>query len=104
MNHTYILILVNFFNFSKGEGIASSSFILFFYLYWYSYILYFVCDSASEFGAMGSTSFLGFSSPIYILILVNLFNFFKGGGDSFLVIYFILSPVLVSLYNNIFCL
>ena len=53
---------------------------------------------------MGSTSFLGFSSPIYILILVNLFNFFKGGGDSFLVIYFILSPVLVSLYNNIFCL
>ena len=36
-----------------------------FYLYWYSFIVYFVCDSASEFGAMGSTSFLGFSSPIY---------------------------------------
>ena len=45
--------------------LGTSSFILFFYLYWYSYILYFVCDSASEFGAMGSTSFLGFSSPIY---------------------------------------
>ena len=28
-----------------------------FYPYWYSYIVYFVCDSASEFGAMGSTSF-----------------------------------------------
>ena len=44
----------------KGGGIASSSFILFFYLYWYSYIryvVYLVCDSASEFGAMGSTSF-----------------------------------------------
>ena len=25
------------------------------YLYWYSYVVYFVCDSASEFGAMGST-------------------------------------------------
>ena len=36
-----------------------------FYRYWYSYIVYFVCDSASEFGAMGSTSFLGFSSPRY---------------------------------------
>ena len=44
---------------------GTSPFILFFYLYWYSYIVYFVCDSASEFGAMGSTSFLGFSSPIY---------------------------------------
>ena len=31
-----------------------------FYLYWYSYIRSnFVCDSASEFGAMGSTSFSG---------------------------------------------
>ena len=42
-----------------------SIFYFIFYLYWYSYIVYFVCDSASEFGAMGSTSFLGFSSPIY---------------------------------------
>ena len=33
-----------------GGGIASSSFV--FYLYWYSYIVYFVCDSASEFGVV----------------------------------------------------
>ena len=46
----------------RGGGIASSS-NLGFYLYWYSYIVYFVCDSASELGAMGSTSFLGFSCP-----------------------------------------
>ena len=54
-----LLISVNFFNFSKGGGITSSPFILIIYLYWYSYIVYFVCDSASEFGAMGSTSFFG---------------------------------------------
>ena len=34
-----------------------------FHLYWYSYIVYFVCDSASEFGAMGSTSFCGVFLP-----------------------------------------
>ena len=56
----------------RGGGIASSSFILFFYLYWYSYIVYFVCDSASEFGAMGSTSFLGFSYPNLLLVFLNL--------------------------------
>ena len=40
INLTYILMSVNLFNFSKGGGgIASSAFILFFYLYWYSYIL-----------------------------------------------------------------
>ena len=46
-----------------------------FYLYWYSYraIVYFVCDSASEFGAMGSTSFfLGFSYPNLLLVFLNL--------------------------------
>ena len=134
MNLTYILILVNFFDFSKGVGdsllfiffffnlywhsyivyfvcdsasefgamgstsflgfsypnlllvflnllfLGTSLFILFFNLYWYSYIIYFVCDSASEFGAVGSTSFLGFSSSI--LILVNFFNFFRGGGGG----------------------
>ena len=37
--------------------LGTSSCIVFFYPYWYSYIAYFVCDSASEFGAMGSTSF-----------------------------------------------
>ena len=49
----------------RGGGIASSSFI--FYLYWYSYIVYFVYDSASD-GAMGSTSFLGFSYPNLLLV------------------------------------
>ena len=97
MNLTYIQTLVNFFNFSKGGGIASSPFILFFYLYWYSYIVYFVCDSASEFGAMGSTSFLGFSYPNLLLVFLNLL-FFRN-----LFIYFIFLPVLVFLYS-IFCL
>ena len=54
----------------RGGRIASSSFI--FYLYWYSYIVYFVCDSASEFGAMGSTSFLGFSYPNLLLVFSEL--------------------------------
>ena len=58
----------------RGRGIASSSFIVFLTCtrYWYSYIVYFVCDSASEFGAMGSTSFLGFSYPNLLLIFRNL--------------------------------
>ena len=45
----------------RGGGVASSSFI--FYLYWYSYIVYFVCDSASEFGALGSVFLLGVFLP-----------------------------------------
>ena len=57
----------------RGGGIASSSFI--FYLYWYSYIVYFVCDSASEFGAMGSTSFLGFSYPNLFFLFFFFFFF-----------------------------
>ena len=36
------------------------------------YVIYFVCDSASEFGAMGSTSFLGFSYPNLLLVFLNL--------------------------------
>ena len=36
---------------------------------------YFVSDSASEFGAMGSTSFLGFSYPNLLLVFLNLFIF-----------------------------
>ena len=98
MNLTYILISINLFTFSKGGGgrIAFCAFTLFFYLYWYSYIVYFVCDLASEFGAMGSTSFLGFSYPNLLLVFLNLL-FFRN-----LFIYFIL-PVLVSLYS-IFCL
>ena len=60
----------------KGGGIASS-FILFSYLlYWYySYIVYFVCAPASEFGAMGSISFLGFSYPNLLLVFLNLLFF-----------------------------
>ena len=42
------------------------------YLYWYSYIVYFLCDSDSEFGAMGSTSFLGLSCPNLLLVFLNL--------------------------------
>ena len=57
----------------RGGGIASSSFV--FYLYWYSDIGYFVCDSASEFGAMGSTSFLGFTYPNLLLVFLNLLFF-----------------------------
>ena len=62
----------------RGGGIASSSFILFFTCtrYWYSYIVYFVCDSASEFGAMGSTYFLGFSYPNLLLVFLNLTCYF----------------------------
>ena len=36
-------------------------------------VVYFVCDSASEFGAMGSTFFLEFSCPHLLLrVLLNL--------------------------------
>ena len=61
----------------RGERIASSSFIIFFYLlYWYySYIVYFVCAPASEFGAIGSISFLGFSYPNLRLVFLNLLFF-----------------------------
>ena len=63
----YILpTLVNLFNFSEGGRITSSPFILFVYLYWYSHIVYFVCDSASEFGAMGSTPFFGPSLTCFL--------------------------------------
>ena len=71
----------------RGGGIASSSFI--FYLYWYSYIVYFVCDSASEFGAMGSTSFLGFSYPGLLLVFSepvifrNLYHIFLASVGTF---------------------
>ena len=55
----------------REGGIASSSNV-FFYLFWYSYIVSFICESASEFGAMGSTSFLGFSCPNLLLVFLNL--------------------------------
>ena len=45
-------------------------------MYWYySYIVYFVCAPASEFGAMGSTSFLGFSYPNLLIVFLNLLLF-----------------------------
>ena len=58
----------------RGRGIASSSFILFFdLLYWYyPYRVYFVCAPASEFGTMGSTSFLGFSYPNLLLVFLKI--------------------------------
>ena len=37
----------------------------------HTHIVYLVCDSASEFGAMGSTSFWGFSYP-NLLVFLNL--------------------------------
>ena len=68
--------------FRRGGGIASSSFV--FYLYWYSYIGYFVCDSASEFGAMGSTSFWGFPTLTCFLFFLNLLVLFLGTCIIFL--------------------
>ena len=71
----------------RGGGIASPSFI--FYLYWYSYIVYFVCDPASEFGAMGFTSFLGFSYPNLLLVFSepvifrNLYHIFLASVGTF---------------------
>ena len=60
----------------RGGRIASSSFILFVYLlYRYSYTVYFVCAPASEFGAMGSTSFWGFSYPNLLIVFLNLLFF-----------------------------
>ena len=60
----------------RRGGIASSSFILLFYLlYWYySYIVYFVCAPASEFRAMDSTSFLGFSYPNLLLVFLKILS------------------------------
>ena len=54
-----------------------------FYLYWYSYIGYFVCDSASEFGAMGSTSFLGFSYPNLLLVFLDMYHIFLANVGTF---------------------
>ena len=58
----------------RGGGIASSSFVFYLY-YWYSYIVFFFCDPAPEFGAMGSTSFLGFSYSNLLLVFLNLLFF-----------------------------
>ena len=63
-----------------------------------TYVAYFVCDSASEFGAMGSTSFFGvFSYPNLLLVFSepvifrNLYHmFFASVGRSLGLFYFIL--------------
>ena len=60
----------------RGGGICSFLFIYFFTCIGIPipmYIVYFVCDSASEFGAMGSTSFLGFSYPNLLLVFLNFY-------------------------------
>ena len=62
---------MNTYRLRSGGGIFSSSNISF-YLYWYFYIVYFVCDSASEFGAMGSSFWVfGFSYPNLLLVFLN---------------------------------
>ena len=45
------------------RGGGYSFLFIYFLPVWYSYIVYFVCDSASEFGAIDSTSFLGVFLP-----------------------------------------
>ena len=91
-----------------GE-IASSSFV-FYLLYGYSYIGYFVCDSASEFGAMGSTSFLGFSYPNLLLVFLNLLFlgiciifFVASVGTFFVLFYFILHRYFSVPYFGLAC-
>ena len=83
----------------RGGGIASSSFV--FYLYGYFYIGYFVCDSAFEFGAMGSTSFLGFSYPNLLLVFLNLL--FLGTCIIFLSQVLGLSLGLFLVFSLFFC-
>ena len=81
-----------------GGGIASSSFILFFTCIGIPiYVAYFVCDSASEFGAIGSTSFLECSYPNLLLVFSepvifrNLYDmFFASVGLCLGLFYFIL--------------
>ena len=66
MNLTYILTSVYLFNFPRGGGGKLPLHLFYFFTCIgipIEPIVYFVCDSASEFGAMGFTSFSGFSYP-----------------------------------------
>ena len=64
----------------RGRGGGSFLFIYFIFLpvvlvFLCTLVVYFVCAPASEFGAMGSTSFLGFSYPNLLLVFLNLLFF-----------------------------
>ena len=60
----------------KGGGNSFDFIFFFFYLlcWYYFYIAYFVCAPASEFGAMGSTSFLEFSYPNLLLVFLKILS------------------------------
>ena len=58
-----------------GDSFLFIYFIFYLLYLYYSYIVYFVCAPASEFGAMGSTSFLGFSYPNLLRVFLNLLFF-----------------------------
>ena len=55
----------------REGGIASSSLLFFLPVLVFLYSI-FCCDSASEFGAMGSSSFLFFFCPNLLLVFLNL--------------------------------
>ena len=103
----------------KGEGVpwytgaddehSEDSFLfIYFIFYLYQvlvllYTVYFVCDSASEFGAMGSISFLGFSYPNLLLVFLNLLFLgtciiFISQVLNFLWVFFILSLFFCTLF------
>ena len=94
---------------SLNTGGDSFLFYFIFYLYQvlcvlYLYIAYFVCDSASGFGAMDSTSVLGFSYPNLLLVFLNLLFlgtciiFFSQVLDFILWVFFILSLTFCTLF------
>ena len=56
--------------------------------------MYFVCAPASEFGAMGSTPFSGFSYPNLLIVFLNLL-FFRN-------LYHIFSQQVLGLYLGLF--
>ena len=71
-------------------------------------VVYFVCGSASEFGAMGSTSFLGFSYPNLLLVFSehvifrNLYHIFLASVGTFsgsFLFYFYFSVPYFGLYS-----
>ena len=69
-----------------------------FYLYWYSYIVLFVCDSASELEQWALLPFWGFPALTCILVFLDMlflgtcYIFFRKCWD-FLWVFFYLFPV-----------